>query len=102
MTTDISREELLAHMGYVRDDVRRVRGDEGAAVVSVDKIGERTAANDGRDRAAAGTASRRRDGASARRRTSADAVVVALLGATLGAALIEWVKAHLLTGAAAK
>jgi septal ring factor EnvC (AmiA/AmiB activator) len=100
MTTDISREELLAHIGYVRDDVGDVRGDLKALQASVDKIGERTAANERaiarlEDQHAAAEA------ASARRRTSADAVVVAVLGATLAGA-IEWVKAHLLTGAAAK
>jgi hypothetical protein len=85
MTTDISREELLAHLGYVRDDVRNLQ-------TSVDTVGRDTQANTVaiavlQEQIAAATTARRE------RRTKADAIVVALLGVG-GAGLIEWVKAH--------
>jgi hypothetical protein len=85
MTTDISREELLAHLGYVRDDVRNLQ-------TSVDTVGRDTQANTVaiavlQEQIAAATTARQQ------RRTKADAIVVALLGVG-GAGLIEWIKAH--------
>ena len=85
MTTDLSREELLAHIGYVRDDVRELKGDV-AAVTKETQAHTLAIAALQQQLAAA-------DLARARRRTTADALVVAVLG-TVGAGLIEWIKSH--------
>jgi hypothetical protein len=86
MTEQITRDEFLAHIGYVRADVAEVKAAVGA-------VGERTNATEleiALLKAAAAAAETGR----ARRRTSADAFVVAILGVG-GAAVIEWIKAHL-------
>jgi hypothetical protein len=90
MTTDISREELLAHLGYVRDDVRNLQ-------TSVDTLGHDTHANTVaiavlQEQLAAAATVR------AQRRSKADAIVVALLGVG-GAGLIEWIKTRFLAAA---
>jgi hypothetical protein len=85
MTTEISREEFLAHMGYLRGDVAQLQA-------SVDKVGERQTATElaialiNQERATV-------EASAMRRRTSADAFVVAILGVA-GAGVIEWVKTH--------
>ena len=83
MTTDLSREELLAHIGYVRDDVRELKGE--VAGVSKDTQANTLAIAALQSQLAAA------DVARARRRTTTDALVVAILG-TVGAGVIEWFK----------
>jgi len=89
MTTDLTREELLAHLGYVRDDVRELKTD--VASVSRDTQANTLAIAALQQQLAAA------DAAHARRRTTADALVVAVLG-TVGAGLIEWAKSKLAGG----
>jgi hypothetical protein len=92
MTSEISREEFLAHIGYLRAGVDGLQGAVAGVQASVDKVGDRTTATEleiALLKAAAAAAAT----GQARRRTSADAVVVAVLGTAL-AGLVEWVKAH--------
>jgi len=85
MTTDLTREELLAHLGYVRDDVRELKTE--VAGVSKETQAHTLAIAALQQQLAAAEVAR------ARRRTTADALVVMVLG-TVGAGAIEWLKSH--------